>query len=353
MSGLYQALRPLLFRLDPEAVHALAIKVLKSGLLPAGGCPSDPALAVSVLGLEFPNPVGLAAGFDKNAEVAGAMLGQGFGHVEVGSLTPSPQAGNPRPRLFRLQEDEAIINRLGFNNDGHDAVRQRLEARHGGNGIIGVNIGAGKDAADPVADYAAGITRFNDVADYLAVNISSPNTPGLRSLQARPRLEALVARLGETRAKQERPKPLLIKIAPDLDDAELEDISVVALRGGVDGIIVSNTTLSRPPLRSAQAGEAGGLSGKPLFELSTRKLARLYALTSGKLPLIGVGGIDSAEASFEKFRAGASLVQLYSAMVYQGPGIARALNRALSHRLRRDGIGHLSVLTGSGFRDWL
>ncbi|MDP9137571.1 MAG: quinone-dependent dihydroorotate dehydrogenase, partial [Pseudomonadota bacterium] len=348
MSGLYRALRPLLFRLDPELAHRLAITVGKSGWLPGGRALADPALRVSVLGLDFPNPVGLAAGFDKNAEAADAMLAQGFGFVEVGSLTPLPQPGNPAPRLFRLTEDRAIINRLGFNNQGYEQARRRLERRGGKGGIVGVNIGAGRDAADPVADYVAGIKALNEVADYLTVNISSPNTAGLRSLQARPRLEELIDRLSEARAKLKKTQPFLIKIAPDLDDGALEDISVVALRGGIDGIVVSNTTVFRPSLKSANAGESGGLSGRPLFELSTRKLARLFALTSGKLPLIGVGGIDSAETAFEKFRAGASLVQLYSGMVYKGPGIARDLSRALSHRLRRQGVDHVSRLTGSG-----
>ncbi len=297
--------------------------------------------------------MGLAAGFDKNAEAAEALLALGFGAVEVGTLTPSAQQGNPRPRLFRLTEDQAIINRLGFNNYGHDAARRRLQARRGGGGIIGVNIGAGRDAADPVADYVAGITALNDVADFLTVNISSPNTPGLRALQVRDRLEALIARLGEARAKLTRPKPLLIKIAPDLGEGELEDIARVALAGGIDGIVVSNTTVTRPFLRSKYAGQAGGLSGRPLFELATGQLARLYELTSGRLPLIGVGGIDSADTAFEKLRAGASLLQLYSAMIYQGPGIARAINRELSQKLARAGITHVSRLTGSGVKDWL
>jgi dihydroorotate dehydrogenase len=297
--------------------------------------------------------MGLAAGFDKNAEVADAMLAWGFGFVEVGSVTPLAQAGNPQPRLFRLPEDEGIINRLGFNNDGYDAVRRRLERRRGRTGLIGVNIGAGRDAADPEGDYAAGIVAFNEVASYLTINISSPNTPGLRALQARSRLETLLSRVNEARARLSRARPLLIKIAPDLDDDALEDIAVVALRSGVDGVIVSNTTISRPPLRSTNASEAGGLSGRPLFELSTRKLARLFALTSGRLPLIGVGGIDSVDKAFEKLRAGASLLQLYSAMIYRGPGVARALTRGLSLKLRSKGIQHVSSITGTGVSDWL
>jgi dihydroorotate dehydrogenase len=353
MSGLYKTLRPLLFRLDPEHAHGLAIGALKSGWVPPARSPADPALEVSVFGLGFANPIGLAAGFDKNAEVIDAMLAQGFGFIEVGSVTPSPQQGNARPRLFRLDEDAAIINRMGFNNDGQDAALRRLQRRRSRTGIIGVNIGAGRSTTDPAADYVAGVEKLNDVADYLTVNISSPNTPGLRSLQSRTRLEALIARLSEVRAKLARPAPLLIKIAPDLDDSELEDISVVALRGGVDGIVVSNTTVSRPPLKSMHAAEPGGLSGRPLFELSTRRLARLYSLIDGRLPLIGVGGIDSADTAYEKMRAGASLVQLYSALVYHGPAIARTLNHGLLHMLRRAGIDRVSRLTGSGVRDWL
>ena len=256
MSALYRAMRPLLFRLDPELAHGVAITGPQVGIVAfRDDLPADPALAVSVLGLDFPNPVGLAAGFDKNAEVADAMLAQGFGFVEVGSLTPSPQPGNPAPRLFRLAEDRGHHQPPGIQQSGprskHDGGSKAAMPEAG---IIGVNIGAGKDAVDPAADYVAGISSLNDVADYLTVNISSPNTPGLRSLQARPRLEALLGRLSETRAKLARAKPLLIKIAPDLDDGELEDISVVALRGGIDGIIVSNTTVSRPPLKSANAG---------------------------------------------------------------------------------------------------
>jgi dihydroorotate dehydrogenase len=306
-----------------------------------------------VLGCEFPNPLGLAAGFDKNAEVVDAMLAWGFGFVEVGSITPLPQRGNPRPRIFRLARDNGIINRLGFNNHGYDVVRGRLEERRGRTGILGINIGHGRDAVDPARDYLGGVAAFNELATYLTMNISSPNTPGLRALQTRSRLETLIARVNEERARFARQKPLLLKIAPDLDDSALEDISLVAMRGGIDGIIVSNTSLSRPPLRSRNAAESGGLSGRPLFELSTRKLARLFALTSGKLPLIGVGGIDSVDTAFEKLRAGASLLQLYSAMIYQGPGIARAITRGLSRKLHRQGIRHVGLVTGSGVSDWL
>ena len=297
--------RALLHRLDAEKAHRLTIRALRA--LPASAPPKPGPLAVSLFGLTFPNPLGLAAGFDKNAEVPDAMLGQGFGFVEVGTVTPKPQEGNPTPRLFRLPEDQAVINRMGFNNEGHAAALRRLQARAGRPGIVGVNIGANKDAADRVADYVAGIEAFSTIASYLTVNISSPNTPGLRALQSRGELQGLLDRLNAARAGQARRPPMLLKIAPDLRDDELQDVADCCANGAVDGIIVSNTTLSREGLRSPLKSESGGLSGAPLFTLSTRILAKLYRLTDGKIPLIGAGGINSAQAAVAKIEAGAKI----------------------------------------------
>ncbi len=332
----FPLIRPLLHALDAETAHGLTIGLLK--LMPAAAAgPSDSRLAVSAFGLQFANPLGLAAGFDKNAEVPDAMLAQGFGSVEVGTLTPRPQTGNPRPRLFRLAEDRAVINRLGFNNDGHAAAFARLAARRRA-GVVGVNLGANKDSPDRVADYVAGIETFSAVADYLTVNISSPNTPGLRALQSRAELQSLLARLDEARARRTRRPPMLLKIAPDLRDDELEDIARCCGGGTVDGIVVSNTTIARPPLKSRLAHERGGLSGAPLFELSTRRLARLYLLTEGRIPLIGVGGIGDAGTAWAKILAGATLLQLYSALVYRGPGLVAEILEGLSARLARQGL---------------
>jgi dihydroorotate dehydrogenase len=331
----FPLLRPLLHGLDAETAHSLTIRLLKRAP-PAALARQEPRLAVSAFGLQFPNPLGLAAGFDKNGEVPDAMLAQGFGFVEVGTLTPKPQPGNPRPRLFRLAEDRAVINRLGFNNDGHAAALARLAARRH-SGIIGINIGANKDSSDRIADYVTGIETFSDVADYLTVNISSPNTPGLRSLQSRAELQSLLARLNEARAGQARRPPMLLKIAPDLRDDELEDIAKCCGGGTVDGIVVSNTTIARPPLKSNQAQEQGGLSGAPLFELSTRQLARLYLFTQGRIPLVGVGGIGDAGAAWTKILAGATLLQLYSALVYRGPKLVAEILAGLTERLAHQG----------------
>jgi dihydroorotate dehydrogenase len=331
----FPLIRPLLHALDAETAHGLTVKLLM--LMPPAAARSQVShLAVSALGLNFANPLGLAAGFDKNAEVPDAMLAQGFGFVEVGTVTPKPQSGNPRPRLFRLADDRAVINRMGFNNDGHAAALARLAARRGA-GLVGVNLGANQDSSDRIADYVAGIEAFSEVADYLTVNISSPNTPGLRSLQSRAELQSLLARLNEARAQQTQRPPMLLKIAPDLRDGELEDIARCCGGGTVDGIIVSNTTIARPPLKSRHAHEPGGLSGAPLFELSTRQLARLYLLTQGRIPLIGVGGIGDAETAWAKILAGATLLQLYSALIYRGPGLVAEILEGLSTRLRREG----------------
>lgn len=328
--------RPFLHSLDAETAHGLTIRALN--IVPGLGSPfMDECLRVQAFGLSFPNPLGLAAGFDKNAEVPDAMLGLGLGFTEIGTVTPKPQAGNPRPRLFRLPEDDAVINRMGFNNEGHAAALRRLEARKGRPGIVGVNIGANKDSEDRIGDYVTGIAAFSHVASYFTVNISSPNTPGLRALQSRAELAQLLARLNEARAKQPHRPPMLLKIAPDLRDDEVEDIAAACGGGAVDGIIVSNTTLSRDGLRSSLAKEQGGLSGKPLLHLSTRQLARISLLTEGRIPLVGVGGVHDAASALLKIRAGATLVQLYSALVYGGPGLITAILRGMADELRRSG----------------
>ena len=335
--------RPLLHALDAETAHGLTIRALSA--MPAGApAAADPRLAVEAFGLSFPNPLGVAAGFDKNAEVPDAMLALGFGFTEIGTVTPKPQAGNPRPRLFRLPEDSAVINRMGFNNEGHAAALRRLEARRGRGGIVGVNIGANKDSADRIGDYVQGIARFTHVASYFTVNISSPNTPGLRGLQSRAELEQLLSRLNDERARHEAQPPMLLKIAPDLREDELEDIAA-ACGGAVDGIIVSNTTLSRDGLRSGHAKEQGGLSGLPLLALSTRQLARMFVLTDGRIPLVGAGGVHDGASALMKIRAGASLVQLYSALVYQGPELVTDILNHLAAEAARHG-GSLASLRG-------
>lgn len=336
--------RLLLHALDAETAHGLTIRALSS--MPAGAAAAaDPRLAIEALGLRFPNPLGVAAGFDKNAEVPDAMLALGFGFTEIGTVTPKPQAGNPRPRLFRLPEDRAVINRMGFNNEGHAAALRRLAARRGRGGIVGVNIGANKDSADRIGDYVQGIAAFAHVASYFTVNISSPNTPGLRGLQSRAELEQLLGRLNSERARHEAQPPMLLKIAPDLREDELEDIAAACGGGAVDGIIVSNTTLSRDGLRSAHAQEQGGLSGLPLLALSTRQLARMYVLTDGKILLVGAGGVHDGASALMKIRAGASLVQLYSALVYQGPGLVTDILNHLAAEAARHG-GSLDNLRG-------
>ena len=318
-------------RLEPERAHAAGVALLRMApLLPAA--PDDAALAVDAFGLRFPNPIGLAAGFDKNGECAGPALRAGFGFTEIGTITPLPQAGNPRPRVFRLPADAAVINRYGFNNDGHEAVHRRL-ARQDAGGIVGVNIGANKTSEDRRADYVAGIRRFADVASYFALNVSSPNTPGLRSLQDGGALDALLASALEAREAVAGPwRPVLLKIAPDLDLRSLDTIVAVARRRRIDGMIVANTTLARSPLLKDRRGaqEAGGLSGRPLFHPSTRLLAETFVRVERQFPLIGVGGIDSAATARAKIRAGATLVQLYSGLVYGGLALLDAIKRDLS-----------------------
>ena len=347
---------PLLRRLDPEDAHRLAIRGLRC--LPAQPpSKSDlPSLGVRAFGLNFPNPVGMAAGFDKNAEVPDALLRMGFGFVEIGSVTPRPQAGNPRPRLFRLERDEGVINRMGFNNDGADAVLRRLAARAARGdastrGIVGVNVGANKDSDDRVADYVRLIETFAPVASYFTVNVSSPNTPGLRNLQEAGALDDLLARVLDARERgpeQAGGPQVLLKIAPDLTLTELDDVVGVARARKVDGMIVSNTTLARPgTLQDKAKAEQGGLSGRPLFKLSTRMLAETYVRTEGAFPLIGVGGIDSGGAALMKIRAGASLIQLYSALVYKGLGLVDEIKRDLVSVLRRTGRASLNEIVGA------
>ena len=337
--------RPLLHRLDAELAHGLTIKALKAGL--AGALPSQPRIPISRFGLKFENPLGLAAGFDKNAEVPDAMLAQGFGFVEVGSITPKPQTGNPQPRLFRLIQDQAIINRMGFNNEGHAAALERLRARRHRSGIIGVNLGANKGTGDRAADYVAGINTFSDVASYFTVNISSPNTPGLRNLQAAGELRPLLQRLNDARQRQGHAVPVLLKIAPDLDPFEMKAIADCCLEAEIAGVIISNTTISRPFLHSQHAREQGGLSGQPLFELSTRQLARFHVLTAGKIPLIGVGGISNTGQAWRKICAGASLLQLYSALVFHGPILIEAILTGLGQKLIEHKMTSLEEAIGS------
>lgn len=349
----FRLARPFLHRVDPERAHDLTVLALRAGLGGGSGAPSDPILATNVLGLDFANPLGLAAGFDKNAEVADAMLGFGFGFVEVGTVTLRPQGGNPKPRLFRLPADGAVINRMGFNNDGLSVVRERLERRRakGRSGIVGANVGPNRDASDPVADCAACVRALAPVADYLVVNVSSPNTPGLRALQARDALLPLLAACLEARGSVTRP-PLLVKIAPDLSAEELQGIAAAAVAAGADGLIATNTTLARPAsLKDGRRAEAGGLSGRPLFAPSTAILAELFRLTKGALPLVGVGGIASGADAYAKIRAGASLLQLYTALVYGGPGLVLRILSELALLLRADGFTCIGDAVGSGARD--
>ncbi|MEO0500605.1 MAG: quinone-dependent dihydroorotate dehydrogenase [Pseudomonadota bacterium] len=342
----FRLARPLLFTLDAERAHRATIAALKSGLIPARRF-RDPVLATTVAGIDFPNPLGMAAGFDKDAEVPGSLLGLGFGFVEVGTLTPLPQTGNARPRVFRLVSDRAVINRLGFNNGGIDKALKRLRQRHwrGGRGIIGINIGANKDSADRLRDYEICTEKAAPVADYLTINISSPNTPGLRALQSKDALAELLARVAAARAG--RRVPLFLKVAPDLTDEDIDDIAAVALAADIDGLIVSNTTISRPvALVEKQAAETGGLSGAPLAPLAAARLRAFRRALGTRLPLIAVGGISSADDAYARIRAGASLVQLYTAMVYAGPGLPRELLAGLAARLKADGFARVADAVG-------
>jgi len=354
MADLFTLAGPLLRCLDPETAHGLAITALKCGLVPGGGPVSDPVLKVSLWGREFANPLGLAAGFDKNGDVPDAMLKQGFGFVEIGSVTPRPQDGNPRPRLFRLSRERAVINRMGFNNHGQEVVAERLAGRANlTGGHVGINIGKNKDTTDPVSDYVAGAAALAGLADYLVINVSSPNTPGLRALQGKEPLAQLIAAVREAvdGLGLERPPPVLIKVAPDLTDEDKHDIAEVVTKGSVDGLIATNTTIERPSgLSDPARREEGGLSGNPLFEPSTRVLSEFYELTGGKLPLVGVGGVSSGADAYAKIRAGASLVQLYSALVFHGPGLVRRINRELAELLKADGFTSVANAVGADHR---
>lgn len=355
--ALYPLLRPLAFALDAETAHRATIRTLSlAPHLPLSKFP--PELGQTVAGLHFPSPVGLAAGFDKDGEVPDAMLGLGFGFVEVGTITPKPQMGNPKPRLFRLKEDQAVINRMGFNNKGQAAALKRLRGR-GRRGIVGVNIGANKDSADRIADYAEGVRSMSAVADYLTINISSPNTPGLRQLQDEGALRALLSAVLEARQAEGPPRsdteavprtalpPIFLKVAPDLGEGEPDQIVRVAIEHGIDAIIVANTTISRPSLNSSYANEQGGLSGAPLKPLALKALRDFRAASGGKIPLVGVGGIANADDAWERICAGASLIQLYSAMVYEGPGIARRIMHGLAQLLKQKGMANIAEAVGS------
>jgi len=341
-----------LHRLDPERAHGLAIRALASGLVPLPGTATSSRLATRLAGLSLPNPVGLAAGFDKNAEAAGPLTRTGFGFVEVGAATPRPQPGNPRPRLFRLSEDRGVINRFGFNNDGAAAIAARL-ARVDRRVPLGINLGANKDSADRAADFSTVLAAIGPHVDFATVNVSSPNTEKLRDLQGKAALSALLSGVIATRDALARPIPVFLKIAPDLTAPELADVAEAAMTAGIDAIIATNTTLARDGLASRHAAEAGGLSGAPLFDRSTRVLARLSALTEGKLPLIGVGGIATAEDARQKILAGASAVQLYSALVYRGLSLAARIARDLDAMLARDGVHNVADLVGQGRDRWL
>jgi dihydroorotate dehydrogenase len=342
---------PLLRWFDPEDAHRMAIQGLRL-LPPIRPKQDDAKLAVRAFGLNFPNPIGMAAGFDKSAEAPDALLRLGFGFVEIGSVTPKPQIGNPRPRLFRMERDEAVINRMGFNNDGAEVVLRRLASRAHLSGIVGVNVGANKDSADRTADYVKLIETFAPVASYFTVNVSSPNTPGLRNLQQSAALDDLLAKVIDARERVRKnagDSPVLLKIAPDLSLNELDDVVHIARSRRVDGMIVANTTLARPATlrESNRAKEQGGLSGRPLFRLSTRMVAETYVRAEGAFPLIGVGGIDSGGAALTKIRAGASLIQLYSSLIYKGLGLVENIKNDLSSTLLRTGRDSLSEIVGA------
>jgi len=347
--SIFDLAMPLLRGLDPETAHRLTVRALAAGLGPRTASTPPAPLAQTLMGLDFPHPVCLAAGFDKSAECWRALLGLGVGAVEVGTITPRPQAGNPRPRLFRLPDDDAVINRNGFNNDGLDAAAERLRRHHRRTGVVGINLGANKDTPDPVDDYRFGARMLSPLADYITVNVSSPNTPGLRDLQGAGALGRLLDAVTEARAEacDGAGPPILLKIAPDLADGQLEAIVETAIAAGMAGLIVSNTTVARPEsLRSAARDEAGGLSGRPLFDPSTRLLAQARMLAGDRLVLVGVGGVEDGATAYAKIRAGASLVQLYTALVYKGPGLFRRIRDDLAARLAAD--GHPSVAAAVG-----
>jgi dihydroorotate dehydrogenase len=356
LSFLYGLARPALFALDPEDAHEATLKALEAGLHPRPLSADDPVLRQTVFGLDFPNPVGIAAGFDKDGRVPRAVLGMGCGFAEIGTVTPKPQPGNPKPRIFRLTDDRALINRLGFNNGGHAAARARLEKRRESGGIVGVNIGANKDSGDRIDDYVKGLEAFTPVASYFTINISSPNTPGLRDLQAPAALDELLNRAMAARVRLEEAglprRPIIIKIAPDIAEDDVTPICERLVAHGVDGIAVSNTTLARDGLKDPQAHQAGGLSGRPLFRPSTVMLARVYQATGGEVPLIGIGGIDSGQSALEKIEAGATLLQLYTGLIYRGPSLIGEIKSHLAKEVRRRGQSSLSALRGSKAEHW-
>ncbi|KAL4443365.1 hypothetical protein ABPG75_011102 [Micractinium tetrahymenae] len=362
---LASATGPLVRLFDVETSHKMGILAAKLGFFPRETRPDPPSLRTTVWGREFPNPLGVAAGFDKDAEVVEPLLGLGFGFVEVGSITPLPQPGNPKPRAFRLPEFGAVINRYGFNSEGLDAARERLaafrrrQAEQGAafpGGMLGVNLGKNKTSEDAAADYSTGVTKLGEFADYLVINISSPNTPGLRSLQGRQELETLVRSVKQTRDGMKwdarGPPPLLVKIAPDLTEADMSDIASVALEQGVDGLIVSNTTITRPGAIAEHplGKETGGLSGRPLFEMATEVLREMYTLTGGRLPIVGVGGVSSGADAYAKIRAGASLVELYSAFAFEGPRLVPRVKRELAALLEKDGFASVADAVGTDHR---
>lgn len=356
LSWLFDLMPPLLTTLPPEAAHEVTLKSLELGLFPRSPPADDPALALRFADLVLPNPLGIAAGFDKDARVPDALLALGCGFTEVGTVTPQAQSGNPRPRIFRLPRDRAVINRMGFNNSGHGPALERLKWRFATQGVIGVNVGANKDAEDRVADYVAGLETFADVASYLMVNISSPNTPGLRDLQAPGALDELLSRLMDARAKLtakgKRALPIVVKLSPDITEDDLAAIAERLLAHKVDAIAVSNTTLSRFGLSDPAAREAGGLSGRPLFHRSTVTLARVYLATQGKVPLIGIGGIDSGKTALQKIEAGATLIQLYTGLIYEGPGLIARIKSYLVRAVHAADAVAITDLVGTQAKVW-
>lgn len=351
MSGLFGAGQALMLALDPERAHTLTIKTLEAGIYPRASKQDDSRLKLSLCGLEFPNPVGIAPGFDKDARVVDPLFQMGFGFVEVGTLTPKAQKGNALPRVFRSIEDGAVVNRLGFNNQGHSAALGRLRRR--GPGIVGVNIGANRDSEDRMADYVEGIETMGPVADYITVNISSPNTPGLRDLQGPRKLAKLLGKVGAAHKALSSAPPLFVKLAPDLADADLPELVAIIMDAGADGIVISNTTLARDGVKNKiLIREAGGLSGRPVFTRTTRMLARVYQITEGKIPLIGVGGINSGDSALAKIEAGASLLQLYTGLIFEGPDLISRIKETLLRAMMRENVSTLRPLIGRKAGEW-
>lgn len=355
LQALYSLVRPALFKVPPEDAHELMLRSMETGAYPRATAKDPASLAAGVWGCHFPNPLSIAAGFDKDARVPDAVLGLGCGFAEAGTITPLPQGGNPSPRVFRLIADNALINRLGFNNGGHAAALARLQ-RRGSSGTVAVNIGANKDSTDRTGDYVRGIDAFYDVASFFTINISSPNTPGLRDLQAPAALDELLARVMAERQRHiamgKPQRAIVVKIAPDITEGDLEAMIAQLVSHGADGIAVSNTTLARGSLKDRHAHEAGGLSGRPLFQRSTIMLARVHQATCGKIPLIGIGGIDSGETALAKIEAGATLIQLYTGLIYEGPGLIGRIKDHLANACRRAGVASISDLSGRRAAEW-